>query len=469
MKKIISILCVFCLLMALTVPAFAAKSCSCGHDPVIYVHGFGKPIYQKTEDGQYVRIYEPTEEAFAKQNKRIAFAIAALLLRQYRLFADLGMRAAEELLGAIKCDANGVPSPDTGIYPESLPSKDVHGQMRETIADYTFSYDWRLSPVESAEKLHEYVEHIRALTGHNKVSFVCHSMGATVLASYLALYGSEKISNMICLTPAWQGISIMGSLLSGEAKISDKGKQLDLFLKSVPGITDSRLQSLIRFGGKSGLYPLILHFLQHALDRQFERVFYNCLRGMFGTMPGIWAFVPDSYYERAKAFTFGDDTGFSVLIEKIDYYHYHVQNRLTQLLQDAIDNGMQLAVVSGYGISSMPLSYQHTVQSDILIDTCYTSIGAVSMPFGETLPASHSQVVADGHNHISPDGLIDASGCAFPEYTWFVHGMIHFDYPTDAAPFVQWFLSQSTRPTVFTDEQWPQFIRWDGSTLSPVQ
>ena len=158
-----------------------------------------------------------------------------------------------------------------------------------------------------------------------------------------------------------------------------------------------------------------------------------------------------------------------MLIEKIDYYHYHVQNRLPQILQEAVDNGMRLAIVSGYGISSMPLSCQHTVQSDILIDMCYTSIGAVSMPFGETLPASYTQAVADGHNHISPDGLIDASACVFPEYTWFVHGMIHFDYPVGSAPFVRWFLSQPAQPTVFTDAQWPQFVRWDGSAFSPVQ
>ena len=467
MKKFVSFLCVFCLLVVLTTPAFAAKTCNCGHDPVIYVSGFGKSLYLDTENGRQ-QLYKPTTEAFAAQNKTILRAILALLTRQHRRFADLGMQAANALLGGIACDHNGDPAPGTGIGSAPLPTADVHGQMRQTVGDYAFIYDWRLSPVDNAEKLHTYVEHVRALTGHERVSLVCHSMGGTLFASYLYLYGSEHISHMVCLTPAWQGLSIMGSLLCGEADIRDKGKQLDMFLQSLPGITDTRLQTLIRFGGKSGLYPLILRYLQRTLDKQFERVYYTCLRELFGTMPGIWSFVPDSYYERAKAFTFGDDESFAKLVEKIDNYHYNIQNRLPQLLQTAMDGGMQLVIVSGYGISSMPLSRQHTVQSDFLIDTVYTSIGATSMPFGETLPASYRQAVEDGHDHISPDNIVDASTCAFPEITWFVHGLIHFQYPHDAGNLVQWAIAQTTQPTVFTDAQWPQFLRWDGENFSPM-
>lgn len=468
MKRLCSIILVLCMIPTMLVPAFAAKTCDCGRAPVIYVHGFGKPLYIEDETGSE-RIYPPTTEKFKETTATIVLAVLALALNQYRLFATLGMRAAENLLGRIGCDPSGVPLDGTGLGRIALPSTDVHGKMQVGIADYSFAYDWRLSPLDNAQKLHDYVQHICALTGHDKVSLVCHSMGGTVLAAYLYAYGGGQIDRMIALAPAWQGLSIMGSLLSGEAVIADKAEQLDLFLRSVPTVTNKWLKALIRVCGMIGIYEPILGFLQRPLDDQFDRVYDECLRGMFGTMPGMWAFVPDVYYERAKTYSFGDDDTYAALIEKIDQYHYNVQNHLVDLLRDATDKGMQLEILSGYGISSMPLSYAHTVQSDILIDTVYTSIGAVAMPYGETLSASYKQAVADGHDHVSPDMLIDASTCAFPEQTWFVRGMMHFDFPYDAVDFVRWVVAQPSQPSVWTDAEFPQFLAWDKETgFSPV-
>ena len=448
-KKLVSIVLILCLVAGLAVPAAAAeKKCDCGHDPVIYVHGFGTNLYE-TVDGESQRIYPPRTELYKEQAITMAGAVIALALRQYRLFADLGMRAAEALLGAVACDPTGEVRPGTGITSTALPKTDEHGKMKNGIADYTFSYDWRLSPLDNAELLRAYVDQVKKICGHSKVSFVCHSMGGTVLASYLYLYGSDDVSHMVALAPAWQGLSIMGSLLSGEADISDKADELDMFLRSVPSISDKRLQFLIRVAGMSGAYPYILRFLQGALDDQFERVFDEFLLGTFGTMPGIWAFVSDSYYERAKTYSFGDDPQYDTLREKVDLYHYEVQNKLADLLSEAMDGGMQLVILSGYGISSMPLSRAHTVQSDVLIDTTLTSIGATCAPYGSTLSSG---------TILSPDKTVDAGTCAFPQQTWFISGMMHFDFPREAVDFVQWAVEQKEQPTFETSDNYPQFV-----------
>ncbi len=453
MKRIVCIVLILCTLTALTIPAAAEKKCSCGQDPVIYVCGFGAALYADEQETQ--RIYPPATEAFEAQKETIIRAAVALLFHRYRRFADLGMQAAQTLLGALACDARGNIVPGTGIGNKPLPTKDVHGQMLRDVADYAFYYDWRLSPLDNAELLHTYVQRVQSICGHDKVSLVCHSMGNTLLASYLYLYGSADLSHAVCLAPAWKGVSIMGSLLSGEARICDKSRELDLFLRSIPTITDARLQKLIRFGGKSGLYPILLWHLQRALNSQFNRVFCECLRGLFGTMPGIWAFVPDAYYDSAKAFTFGGDPQFDALCEKVDLYHENVQLRLTDLLTRAMEDGMQLTILSGYGISTMPLSYAHTAQSDFLIDTTLTSIGAVCAPFGSTL--------AQGV-HLSPDRTVDAGTCFFPQQTWFVRGLMHFDYPTEAIPFVRWAVAQTAQPTVQTSAQFPAFLSWDADS-----
>ncbi|MBQ7542299.1 MAG: alpha/beta hydrolase [Clostridia bacterium] len=464
MKKLLSLLLCVCMLLSLPTAAFAKTSCNCGHSPVIYVRGFGGPLYN-TETGK--RIYEPAKEDYKKAAPYIAGAAVALLCRSYPLFCTLGMKAAMMLLGEIACDETGTPLYPTNAH-ESLPTTDVHGKYQREIADYVFDYDWRLDPFDTAENLHTYVERVKSLTGHTKVSFVAHSMGSVMLATYLSEYGSDDVDAAVCLAPAFGGVTIMGSLLSGEADISDKSEELANFLLSVPALSDSRLQLLVRVCRKLRLFPPILRWLQGSLDSQFDRAFHECLGPLFAQMPGIWSFVTDEYYERAKAFCFGGDAKYDELIRKIDRYHYEVQANLRKLLDDAQQNGMRLAIVSGYGISSMPLSRAHTQQSDFLITTKCSSLGAYSEPFGQSLPEGYTQAVQDGHDHISPDRLVDASACAYPERTWFIHSLMHFDFPYKNTAFIRWLVEQPAETTVFTNPEYPQFLLQDGHELRPV-
>ena len=464
MKRILSVLLVVCLLVPLTTTAFAKKSCACGHSPVIYVRGFGGNL-TNTETGR--QVYPPTKEDFDQAMPQIVGGALALLGRIYPLFCTLGMKAAMSLLGQIACDETGEPLYPTGAG-GLLPNEDVHGKYLHGTSDYVFDYDWRLDPFDTAEKLHRYVERVKALTGHEKVSFVVHSMGSVMLATYMYLYGYADIDAAVCLAPAFGGVSILGSLLSGEADISDKSAELTMFLLSYPELTDARLQKLVRIGGKLGLFRPILRWLQGALDCQFERAFRECLHPLFATMPGIWSFVSDEYYERAKSFSFRDDTQYAALIRRIDRYHYGVQTHLKQLLLDARKQGVRLAIVSGYGISSMPLSRSHTQQSDFLITTACSSLGAVCPPFGQALPKSHVQSVEDGHNHIAPDGTVDASACTFPERTWFIRSLMHFDFPYENTAFIRWLVEQPAETTVCTNPQYPQFMQQDGHKLYPI-
>lgn len=463
MKKGLSILLVFCMIFSLSGTASAAKTCNCGKTPVIYVRGFGAPLYESQTNE---KIYPPEKEDFKPVMTKIVFAALFLLGGFYRAFADLAVQAAETLFEKLPCDETGVPIHPSNILDEGLPTTDTH--KSGALWAYAFPYDWRIDPMEAAKQLNDYVKQVERVTGHSKVSFICHSMGSIVFAAYLAQYGSDEIDTVVFIAPAFQGVSIMGSLLSGEAKIGDKGDETTEFLLSLPMLTDAELKKTVQVCGKLHLIHLILRRLQPALDSQFDRVFRIFLRPTFAQMPGIWAFVSDKYYERAKAFSFGSDTQYTDLIRKLDRYHYGVQTRLVELLRTAQENGMKMAIVSGYGISSMPLSYEHTMQSDILITTENSSIGAVCAPYGESLPLSHVQSVEDEHNHISADRLVDASTCAFPEQTWFIRGLMHFDFPYEDEAFYKWLLHQTTQPTVQTNEQYPQFMLQAEEDLLPV-
>ena len=158
------------------------------------------------------------------------------------------------------------------------------------------------------------------------------------------------------------------------------------------------------------------------------------------------------------------------VLEKIIYYHDKVQVKLTDILQDAINNGTEIIICAGYGISSIPVSLTPAVHSDFLIDTEYMSIGATCAPLGETLGDGYKQATDCGHNHVSPDMLVDASTSAFPERTWFFKGLSHSDFPDEYEKFINVFLLSEEEITVGTYEEYPQFMTFDeNGSLIPVE
>ena len=91
---------------------------------------------------------------------------------------------------------------------------------------------------------------------------------------------------------------------------------------------------------------------------------------------------------------------------------------------------MRVMIVAGYDIQRTPLVESMDNDSDGTVDTMYASAGATVALRGETLGDGYKQKVDCGHNHLSPDGRIDASTCILPENTWFIKGMLHSNCTT---------------------------------------
>ena len=146
---------------------------------------------------------------------------------------------------------------------------------------------------------------------------------------------------------------------------------------------------------------------------------------------------------------FGDDEKYATLISRIDDYHYNVQNNITDILSAAMDSGTPVAIVCGYGIAVIPVTTVTDSQGDMLIDTKYASLGATAAPFGGKLESGE---------RLSPDSQIDASTCAFPEYTWFVKYQSHNNWCEPYKAFILWLAQYDGQPTVTTNEAYPQFM-----------
>ena len=63
---------------------------------------------------------------------------------------------------------------------------------------YIFGYDWRKSNLQSAQRLHTFIEKLKDKLGNvDSFNFVTHSMGALVLSSYFKSLTEEKIKKVV--------------------------------------------------------------------------------------------------------------------------------------------------------------------------------------------------------------------------------------------------------------------------------
>ncbi len=478
MKKLISIILSVSMIFSLCSVAFADEteqvSCNgeCGILPVVYVPGFGDGIYIDPESDEPTAIYPPSVSDILKAVPDLFIAIFGVAIGSGEIFGNAAVSAANKLLAKLACDENGDPVYNSSIDPLGEPIYDYHQYVTDDVNDrsYTYRYDWRLSPIDNAEGLKIYIEKVKALTHHDEIAIVCHSQGNTVVASYLELYGNEGIAKIAFLSPAFQGISILGSLYSKEADITGKADQLRYFVKSVmpQGAGADFVSLLIGTLNFTGLTDGLLNFLQGYLNSSFDKIYDECLAPAFGNLAGTWSFVPDEYFDGAvKAMFNGRED--APILEKILYYHDNVQVKLPEILQNTMDNGTDIIICAGYNISTIPVVPSPAGHSDFLIDTKYMSIGATCAPLGETLGNGYKQAVDCGHNHVSADLQIDASTAAFPEYTWFFKGLNHNDFPHGYDKFINVYLAAEETITVHTYEEYPQFMAVDGNDeLVPV-
>lgn len=480
MKKIISILLAFLMAFSAVNVAFASEEsegeasfCSCENVPVVYVPGFGAGIFLNPESEDMKAVFPPSANDIISAVPDIIFAVVGVLTGNEPFFGKMAVRAANKLLAKLACDENGNPVYNTSIKPFEYPEYDRHQNVTNDVIDrsFDFEYDWRISPIDNAHSLKDFIEHVKKLTGHGTVHIMCHSQGNTVVAAYLELYGNEGIEKIAFLSPAYQGISILGSLYRKEADISKKSGELLTFLRTVmgEGIGTDVVSGLVGTLNTLGFTDSLLNFLQKYLTSQFDLVFNDCLKPAFGNLAGTWAFVPDEYFSDAVETMFGDNPDAPVL-KKIRYYHDNVQVKLEEILQETMDNGTDIIICAGYNISSIPVSLTPAVHADFLIDTEYMSIGATCAPLGETFADDYKQAVDCGHNHISPDRCIDASTGAFPEYTWYFSGLNHNDFPESYHIFLNTFFFAEERITVSTYEEYPQFMKINNDgNLVPVE
>lgn len=366
------------------------------------------------------------------------------------------------------------------------------GVLGENIAEtvgydntYVFTYDWRLDPVVNAEKMAEFVEHVKNETGSDKVSILSEGYGSTVATTYLAINedADESVKNFVTVSSEFLGTSVAGDFMKGEMinKKSDLIAFSSAYIRYTNDISDNPLTAFSTWltnyilNNEWEVQSFCFEIEKLLTDIEFFADYFG-LTAELAKMPGVWALVPVEDYDAAVTNIFGDETDCELyeIINTFKDYQYDYETILT----DAKDNGINVSVVAAWDLQIVPLGENNSVQSDGIVDTAYASFGATCVALNDVNDAGAAvQYDNDGHDHISDtyDMLtpwydmgtichyIDASTCALPENTWFIKNMKHgtFSYESNSFEFLIWLITADTERTVWQDVAYKQFMNYN--------
>lgn len=488
MKKLICILLSFIFIICICMPAFAQEE-DRDMTPVIVVPGIGSSAIYLNPNTEEQTDAVTIDKNFTRTLWKSHLVRTTLsVCRGAKVDADKyidKLAAAIEPFKALACDSDGNPVTNTGIdcywtdslanhldYLDSRPTAEpavCKGLCDEIGADnvYLFNYDFRLDVAEHAVQLNDFIDNVKKEKNCDQVTLVSASLGTSVVSAYIDMYKDKNdIKRTVFLDGAFQGVSmtrlfqkdflldmdVVTAFLTGLAECY-KGKDVDFELIN---------KWIGRFNGTA---ENVVDFLKILADEEHIDSFYlKVLLPLIGNMPSLWECIPYTYFDdsiNAMTELGWLNTG-SGLYSKLMRYH-EIQGRLQTNLKELEAKGTETVIICGYGFPGMPCTSEYNNTTDMLIDTCWASAGAVTAEYGKTITLSSGE----NAKYLSPDGMIYAGTCLFPESTWFCKYVQHmeFIYGSDVNKFVSIAATANIKPDLDSIKEltgYSQFTQLDG-------
>ena len=446
----------------LTVSAAAEATVPPKDIPMIDVHGFmSAHIYKDKDDPSQGYIWDWSQEEILDLIKTALPIIAKyFVLDDWDGMANAILPLVLDFFDGCILEPDGSPAGNTGVefeYPDPSTIKP------NSVVD--FSYDWRLDPLDSAAKLNDFIDYVLECSGCEQVTLTCHSLGGVVTTSYISTYGDSKIRSVCYNTTAVYGETYTGELLSGQMVLTSDAIQYYLEYAFEGMEYEKLLNGIISVANGLGLMDFICNFGNVALEKLSPVLLPEIVVPLFAGMPSIWAMVPDEYVDASREYVFNEvykDSKIdrSGLIEKLDNYDETVRAHKTETLQK-LNEDANLYVLSRYGYSTIPIVPSYTRLTDSVVDTKYSSFGATTAEYRSTL--TEEQLQNADPRYVSPDKMIDATTCLFPDQTWFFRDFPHAaNSPLEE--MIETLLYTPFQATVETYEEYPQFMKYDRET-----
>lgn len=447
--------------------AYARQKAAVQNYPLIDIPGFmASDIYEDKNDKDSKEIFPWSTDDIVNTVKNCVPALLKFLVnKDYDALADAIIPEAKALLEPSFCNPDGTAAGNSGAYMEYPEKKDIHKN-----STLTFRYDWRLSPVEVAAELNDFINYVLDASECRKVAISCHSLGGLLTLTYLSIYGNDKIYGIGFNTTAIFGEAYTGQMFSGDITVA--GDALVYYLQyaldqsDYDGIVGAVLDVLKDAGIADAIAKYANDIIEHIKDRAIAEVLFP----MFSSWMSIWAMVPDEYIDSAQEYMFSvadPAVDYSGLRSRINEFGRIVRpNRIDTLLD--LDRHARVSVISRYGYSSIPLTSQWNSMTDGVIDASRNSFGATTAPYGEKLSAEDMDGVDAAF--ISPDKTVNASTCLFPEKTWFIK---NYKHATNSRALDNMIFKLIYNPngesTVASYPDYPRFLQFRGfdGSISP--
>lgn len=469
MKKIIALLLTLVLTFSLCVPAFAADTTEeYDGDPIVVVrgidfaglvHGDGSKVISFKALDIFNLILSAVERGLKGEKDPLFNAVV-----------EFGV----DLFEPLACDKEGNPlHPDVHI-PKFMTSADKIDLSGDQWADtavglfrsiankfggentYLYTFDWRKSPEALAAELNEFIELVKTETGSQKVDIAACSMGGMITTAYLNYYGSDSIDTLTFLSSAHNGGDIVGAAFTGDLVID--GAALGNFL-----VEKTNGNFFVKFFKAIGLFKGLSKFLNTFISNYKDRLYDEFLRVSLGTAYGLWALVPDEYFDTAVDFFFdGCEDEYAVALEKIDDVKDFVCST-ESILEEAVNDGLDIAYVSHYDSQQLPIYPGHKLHGDGVLESSRTSGFATFANYGATL--SDEQIAGVDAQYISPDKVVNASTALYRDTTWIVKGAKHVGCKdgSEHTEFAIWLVTRDEPVTVYTNPAYPRFMNTDAN------
>lgn len=505
MKKLISLILSLCLIFTLALPALAVSPLNPDYNvPTITIRGDGTDIYDSTGTEVVWPVSfgddEGDMDTLVNSVLDVIFPhlVTGLITGNYDGYYEAFYQAMLPLFEDAHLDKNGEASNGTIIDPEDTADnqesmiydkKYWYGDDRYGMGDYTFHYDWRLSPLELVSEFDAFIKGVMKITKAKKVNLVGVCLGGCTLMAYLDFYLDELEKGV---TPYIKNVFFDATV------VNDCDAFTDVFTGNITLDADALQRFLdeyvdkdeMSFEGLADSVPFLNEIIftsyellkeTHVVTGLFDSVedFYKTIYvglvpklaiASYATFPGYWASVQAEYYEQARSFVFGEPGDeryeeYKGLIAKNDAYHEKVGSRIDDIILECQDKAdIHFGALAKYGRQLYPFIKSQNELADNLVTLESASFGATTCLVGETLSDDYiaSRIELGYGDYISADKQVDLSTSLLKDTTWIIKNSSHYNFKDEQA-VVNNFL-WSTNLTTNSEGAHPRFMLFDPET-----
>lgn len=425
---------------------------NCGYCPTIVIPGVFQSATRMYDDNGDVMLDsngKPLTQLMVDLSKKdivkIVFKSIVPLLSSLLFQADVGLSGtiasiASDVLSGNEKDTNGkhIKNIDVIRYKHSVAMCDqdgkdfIYGKIPlsgySKIAGedhlYFFTYNSFDSILGLADELYEFIQQVKQETGHDKINLVPISQGATIASALFECYKDRDIAGdlnrVVYIVPALDGSMVLSKIMCEGIVSTDEM----LYGRLFPTLLDSNQQWLAYLINIAlRLFPknLVHSILDKTVASLADKVFVNSTC--------MWALTCSEDYDTLVE-KYLSDGKHDVIKAETDIYHRAQVNRVSNILAMK-EQGVKFFDVVNYDYPLYPLFDDwEDFNADGIIEVSSGSLGAVSAPFGQTLPDGY---VEDGtygasteeHSYISPDMVVDATAGALCDSTFYFKNQDH--------------------------------------------